>query len=460
VNDTGLFWVYFFPFLAFFFMGLRVGWMFCLAFVAIASVYLFYLSPSFPETHQYIYEIRVHFLLAVVFYTLVAAAFCFLQELSDEKLLAAKDAAESAYRVKSRFLAAASHDIRQPANALGMFVSRLSNLQHDVHIRELLNGVDASVLTLQEMLDAFFDYSKLESEAVGVNLKPISVNRLFGQLRLAFESIAIAKGLTLRIRGSNAWVQSDQILLQRVMLNLVNNAIKYTERGRVLVACRPTNSGEYVRIEVLDTGLGIAENELKMIFEEFYQIDNAQRDREKGLGLGLSMVKRSCELLEHSLNIKSQPGRGTRFSVIVPITKANVNEVVVEIEEVAALASGHANSHVLVIEDDDLSRKGMTDLLISWGYRVSSYQDAQEACASLRLDAAPNIIISDYRLPNRKNGLDAIKAIREICDSSIPSILISGDKNEELRKMLSEEGLFLLTKPVQPAKLRSLLRKI
>ncbi len=460
IKETGLYWIYVFPFVAFFLKGLRIGWKFCLAFLTVVCCYLLYLMPEIPALHQYSAEVRVNFLISLLFYTLVAATLSYLQQLNDERLLAAKESAESAYRAKSRFLAAASHDIRQPAHALGMFVGRLTSVPHDAVTSELVHGVEASVRSLQEMLDVFFDYSKLDSESVGLNLKPISIKLLFQQLSLSYDSIAFAKGLALHIRNTDLWVVSDKVLLQRVLLNLVSNAVKYTESGKVLVACRPTRSGNHVRLEVWDTGIGIAPSELDMIFEEFYQIDNSERDRSKGLGLGLSMVKRSCDLLSHRLKVNSRLGRGTQFSILVPVAQTPPVTVGSALEVTSATTGDLEDLRVMVIEDDALSRTAITGLLTSWGCQVSTFQDADSACASVGEIPAPTVIVSDYRLPGQKSGIDAIRFIREVCGSHIFSILISGDKNEDLRQIASDEGLFLLTKPLQPAKLRSLLRRL
>jgi signal transduction histidine kinase len=460
VKETGLYWVYVFPFVAFFLKGLRVGWIFCLTFLAMACVYLLILMPAIPESHQYLLDVRVHFLTSLLFYTLVAAAFSYLQDISDKRILTAKEAAESAYHAKSRFLAAASHDIRQPAHALGMFVARLSNVSHDPETRLLIEGVEASVRSLQEMLDVFFDYSKLDSESLGMSLKPVSISQMFEQLRLSFSSIASAKGLSLRIRKSDAWVLSDKVLLHRVLLNLVSNAVKYTERGKILIVCRPAASKSQVRIEVWDTGIGIADSELEMIFEEFYQIDNPERDRSKGLGLGLSMVKKSCDLLNHSLRIKSCIGRGTRFSVTVPMTPDAHYSKEVTISEFLVDDIKFKYMQVMVIEDDPLSNQAITGLLTSWGCQVSAFHDADRACESIATNPIPDIIVSDYRLPGLKSGIDAVRIIRDMCGVRIPSILISGDKNDELLKLATAQGLVLLTKPLQPAKLRSLLRRL
>jgi CheY-like chemotaxis protein len=202
------------------------------------------------------------------------------------------------------------------------------------------------------------------------------------------------------------------------------------------------------------------ENELDLIFEEFYQIDNAERDRSKGLGLGLSMVKRSCDLLNHPFQVKSHLGRGTQFSVLVPITQSTRNTPLGAGEDLSLAVGGIKDLRVMVIEDDPLSSLAITGLLNSWGCHVNTYQDADGACAGIKDIPLPNIIVSDYRLPGEKSGVDAIRAIREFCESAIPAVLVSGDKNEELRSLASAEGLVLLSKPLQPAKLRNLLRRI
>ncbi len=459
VKETGLYWVYVFPFVAFFLKGLHTGWKYCAAFLVLSALYLLIITPAIPVPHEYAMEVSIHFLASLFFYSLVAASFSYVQKLSDDHLLAAKEAAELAYLAKSRFLAAASHDIRQPAHALGMFVARLSKMPQDENARELVAGIDASVHALQEMLDAFFDYSKLDLDSVGMRLQPISVAHLFHQLRLCFENIALSKGLRLQVRPCAAWVQSDPDLLQRVLLNLVGNAIKYTDKGTVMVACRPTHTGNHVRIEVWDTGIGIAATELPLIFEEFYQIDNPERDRSKGLGLGLSMVKRSCSLLDHPLKVRSEFGRGTRFSVFVPTALGCVGTPLSDTPEIATSVDEFNDLYVMVIEDDPLSGQAITGLLRSWGCKVGLFNNATDACASMKQSGTPTFILGDYRLPNRENGIDTIEAIREKAGRQLPACLLSGDTDEALRQRASIHGLVLLTKPLQPAKLRSVLRR-
>jgi CheY-like chemotaxis protein len=202
------------------------------------------------------------------------------------------------------------------------------------------------------------------------------------------------------------------------------------------------------------------ENELDLIFEEFYQIDNAERDRSKGLGLGLSMVKRSCDLLNHPFQVKSHLGRGTQFSVLVPITQSTRNTPVGANDDLELSVGGIKDLHVMVIENDPLSSLAIAGLLSSWGCHVNVFHDADDACEGIKNIHMPSIIVSDYRLPGEKSGVDAIRAIREFCESSIPAVLVSGDKNEEFKSLASADGLVLLSKPLQPAKLRNLLRRI
>ncbi|MEK9804379.1 MAG: ATP-binding protein, partial [Curvibacter sp.] len=219
--------------------------------------------------------------------------------LATVELRAKKEEAETATRAKSRFLAAASHDLRQPIHALGMFVARLAQLPHDRETRHLIGNLEASVRAMQDLLDALLDISRLDADAVRVQLQPVPLAPLFEQLRGALMPVATDKGLRLRVRDSALWVQSDPTLLHRILLNLVSNALRYTGHGGVLVGCRRSRGGSHVWIEVWDTGVGIAPEHQQDIFREFYQIGNPERDRSKGLGLGLNIVDRTARLLGH-----------------------------------------------------------------------------------------------------------------------------------------------------------------
>jgi CheY-like chemotaxis protein len=320
--------------------------------------------------------------------------------------------------------------------------------------------VEASARALQEMLDVFFDYSHLDAQSTDVKLRPVSIDGMFEKLGLLFSNVAAEKGLRLRFRVSPTWVQSDPDLLLRILLNLVSNALQFTHRGGILVACRPTRGLTHVRIQIWDSGVGIAQQHHESIFEEFFQIENQQRDRAKGLGLGLSMVKRSCQLLNHPLTLHSSLGCGSRFTLIVPLastqTGSTFKNTLVDTPRPVALES----MHVLLIEDDALGADALKGLLESWGCRVTVASDAEMACGHLQRMPPPDFIVSDYRLPGVHSGIDAIRMLREASGLPIAACLISGDIEAEVRQRAVAAGLVLLRKPVQPAKLRSSLRHL
>jgi signal transduction histidine kinase/CheY-like chemotaxis protein len=474
VEGTGLFWVYTAPFLAFFLKGQRVGWWFSLVFMAVVALYLMWLARLVSFSYVYSTNVAIHFLLSLGFYTMVAAAFDFVRGRREAEILKAKTAAETAlqelqmaqqqthaaYAAKSRFLSAASHDLRQPAHALGLFVARLSQLPQTPTATELVKGVTSSVRALQEMLDMFFDYSRLNALAADIHVQPVSTDILFEQLRTCFASLAAQKGLRYKVRApSCAWVQSDPILLQRILLNLVSNAVRYTKSGTILVCCRPTQQQTHVRIEVWDSGIGIDASHHSRIFEEFFQIDNQARDRDKGLGLGLSMVERSCKLLHHPIQLRSTLGQGSRFVLTVPIASKPSILTSNEHDDLGAPIELN-NLHVMVIEDDVLSNVALSSLLRSWGCQVTSTVDAVHACQAVVLAQPVHFIISDLRLPGPHNGIEAINQVRALARRDISACLVSGDTDEQGRSLASAAQLVLLKKPTQPAKLRNLLRRV
>ena len=368
-----------------------------------------------------------------------------------------RDEAEQANLAKSRFLAAASHDLRQPAHALGMFMERLDQVAVDSQFRGLVTSANAAVREMQDMLDGMFDLSHLEAESTQAQIQTFPISDLFDALRNGLTSEALTKGLRLRIRPSSAWLRSDATLLRRILLNLVGNAIRYTRQGTVLVACRPTQSGTHVRLEVRDSGIGIAPEDHEKVFQEFYQVSNPQRDRRLGLGVGLSIVERCCALLSHPLSLRSSVGEGTCVSITVPLTNARPG--VFDKDALLSPAPGESgNRHVMVIEDDVMGRDALTGLLQSWGYSVVAAEGAQMAVGMLRRDQPPSLIISDLRLGGGINGIDAVQMLREAAGQQIAACVISGDTDANVRLQVQTAGLVLLSKPVRPAKLRSLLR--
>lgn len=457
VEGTGLFWVYTVPFLAFFLKGQRRGWWCSLGFLTLMAVYLVWVRAALPFAQRYSPVVILHFLLSLGFYTLVAAAFNHVRSRYETQLQLGKAQAEAAYLAKSRFLAAASHDLRQPAHALGMFVARLTQLAHPPQTQVLVAGVDASVRALQEMLDAFFDYSRLDAPSMQVQMRGLPIDGIFEQLRHSFTNMAVEKGLRLRIRPSCTWVHSDPILLHRVLLNLVSNAVQHTHQGSVLVTCRPTVAGTHARIEVWDSGVGIAPQFHDRVFEEFFQVENPERDRAKGLGLGLSIVERSCRLLKHPVSMRSDLGCGTRFSLTVPLAPAPDTGRPPRAAEVLATQE-LTHLHILLIEDDVLGSVALEGLLQSWGCRVSVADSAHQACKLLARGAPPDFIVSDYRLRGVENGIDAVRMLRARAGNDIAACVISGDTDTQVRQHTQAAGLVLLQKPVRPAKLRSILR--
>ena len=379
-------------------------------------------------------------------------------ERSNQELRESKLRAEAATIAKSRFLASASHDLRQPAHALGMFVARLSSLPKHEPNSELIRGVESSVRELQEMLDVFFDYSRLDSPTQDLQPGPVPVNAVFMQLRNLFTGTAAEKGLRLVIRPTRLWIHSDPILLQRILLNLLSNAIRYTPTGTVLLSCRSTRGGSHARIEVWDSGIGIPQDLHERIFEEFFQVGNQQRNRDQGLGLGLAMVERSCRLVRHTLSLRSNPGCGSRFTLLAPLA---IPQVTLHESREDDLPPGSELQalRVLVIEDDALSNTALKVLLESWGCQVSTFFEANAAYLYVESGKVPDFVISDYRMSGETNGIVAIQTLRKLCGSLLPACLISGDTEIDLKQQAVELGLVLLKKPVQPAKLRSLIRR-
>lgn len=380
-------------------------------------------------------------------------------DLATLELREKKEEAETATLAKSRFLAAASHDLRQPTHALGMFVARLAQLPHDEETRHLIVNLEASVRAMQDLLDALLDISRLDADAVKVNLRAFPVTELLEPLRSGLTPVAAEKGLRLRVRPSQAWVLSDPILLSRILLNLVSNALRYTRQGGVLLACRPSHGGSHLRIEVWDSGIGIAPEHQQNIFKEFFQIANPERDRSKGLGLGLNIVDRTAKLLGCPLRLKSVPGRGTCFSIEVPTALPGNPQVALAPPDITA--AGDLNGlQVLVVEDDSASAQALSGLLESWGCTVVAVQGLQGALSAVPVTFEPQVILSDYRLRNGENGMDTLHRLRTALGRQVPACLMSGDTDPALMQACRDVGLPLLHKPVRPAKLRTLLRRL
>jgi len=376
-----------------------------------------------------------------------------------QQLREKKDEAEAATLAKSRFLAAASHDLRQPTHALGLFIARMGQLPMDARMRQLMGSLDASVQSMQNLLDGLLDLSRLDTGSVQVHVRPVRMDDMFTALRDALGPVAAEKGLRLRVRPTTLWVLSDPLVLQQMVTNLAHNALRYTDHGTVLVCCRRVNQGQFVRIDVLDTGIGISAEHQAEIFREFYQVGNSGRDRALGLGLGLNIVERSAKLLGHTVTLRSHVGHGTRFSILVPLAQTP-EQSHVAMPAVRAALSNLDGLRVLVIEDDEFSRNAVQELLQSWGCLVCATATVAQAHAFLHDEPNIDLIVSDYRLGDGDNGLSAIASLRAAAGCDIPACLMSGDTDGGLMQAAKDAGLTLLHKPVRPAKLRSLLRHL
>lgn len=368
-----------------------------------------------------------------------------------------KEEAETATLAKSQFLAAASHDLRQPTHALGLFIARLRQIPLDDQVGPLVGNIAASVQSLQNLMDGLLDLSRLDAGAVQTNIKHIHVDALFDSLRVTLEPMALQKGIRLQVRPTMLCVMSDATLLQRMIMNLVHNALRYTQHGTVLLACRPAQGGACVRIEVWDSGIGISQSNQSEIFKEFYQVGSEGRDNEQGMGLGLNIVERSARLLGHRIHLRSAVGCGSRFSITVP--RAAVPKAPRPAMAVAQQQPDPTGLKLLVVENDAFSRQAMEALLIAWGCTVHAVTTRTEAMALIADQFLPDGIVCDYRLGQGDDGLNAIAQLRHALGRDVPACLISGDTDGPLMQSAKAAGLTLLHKPMRPERLMELLRQ-
>jgi len=364
---------------------------------------------------------------------------------------------ELANTYKSRFLAAASHDLRQPLHALNLFVGQLHAELDPVERGRLVGRIDAAITSMNELFNALLDMSKLDTNMLDVNLTEFPIDRLLGHIETTFGGSVREKGLRLGVVPSSAWVRSDFILLERILLNLVSNAVRYTARGGIVIGCR--RRGERLRIDIWDSGIGIPEDQQRDIFREFFQLADPKQGRQGGLGLGLAIVDRLGHLLSHPVEVWSIPGKGSRFSVFVPAV-AERGRPAEAAGTPAPIADPVAGKVIVVIDDDALVLDGMGGLLRSWGCRVVAEVSETAALARLaELGQQPDLIISDHRLADGKTGIEAIDCLHGVLGIAIPAFLISGDTTPERLRDARASGYHLLHKPVSPMTLRAMLNR-
>jgi signal transduction histidine kinase len=364
---------------------------------------------------------------------------------------------EIANRYKSHFLASASHDLRQPLHALNLFVAQLRSESDAAERNRLVARIDAAVASMNELFESLLDMSKLEAGILEPHLTDFPIERVLKRIETTFADAAQQKALRLAVVASAAWVRSDVILFERILMNLVSNAVQYTPRGGVVVGCR--RRGGRVRIDVVDSGPGIPEEQQQSIFGEYYRLAATEPDGGGGFGLGLAIVDRLGRLLGHRIELASRPGRGSRFSVYVPL--AAEQHTTAEAPVISTLPDPARGKLVLVIDDDPLVLDGMGGILRNWGCSVLAADTEDAALSTLAArERRPDLIISDYRLANGKTGIEAIERLRGMLGASIPAFLISGDTAPERLRDARENGFHLLHKPVAPMRLRAVLNQL
>ena len=370
------------------------------------------------------------------------------RELSD-----AKAEADDANLSKTRFLAAASHDILQPLNAARLYSSAL--LEKDIPSTEgqLVQNVATSLEAVEEILTTLLDISRLDAGAQKPELSDFSIEDLFSQLRIELEPSAKEKGLDLRFIHTSLAVRSDKRLLRRMMQNLISNAIKYTPQGRVVVGCR--RRGSVVSISIIDTGIGIPTSQRKAIFKEFRRLDEGTKVA-RGLGLGLSIVERISRLLKHPLKLHSDIGRGSHFSIDVPLSVKMIKKMK-DASPRGQQISIPIGLPVLVIDNDEMILEGMKLLMSGWGCMIYTAKDGATALQEFEQSATQYpLIIADYHL-DHETGLDVIQTLRDKIDPDLPAILLTADRSKLVRERTQAESIFLLHKPVKPASLRAVI---
>jgi signal transduction histidine kinase/CheY-like chemotaxis protein len=386
------------------------------------------------------------------------------EQLRDEKGVAeaARQEAEIANRAKTQFFTAASHDLRQPLHAMGLFAEALRQRTREPEVAQLVNSINESVDALEGLFSQLLDITRIDSGGVEVNPESFAVGDIFRKLRLHYEPTAFEKGLRLAFRGARHAALADPLLVERILRNLVSNAIRYTADGSVLVSARRV--GEKVRLQVWDTGPGISDEERVRVFEEFYQVPGtptaALGEHKKGLGLGLAIVKRLAELMQAPISLRSRLGHGSVFTLDLPVGKAPRPG---QREQPGKGPTGITldGRLIVIVEDEPAVREGLEVLLRGWGAEIASFESVAAtrawAEASDPKAVRPSLVIADYRLEQGATGIAAIDALRRRFGHALPAIVVTGSSMTGHDREALEHDFHLLIKPVLPNKLRAMI---
>jgi signal transduction histidine kinase len=369
-------------------------------------------------------------------------------------LLDAKHAAEQSNADKTRFLAAVSHDLIQPLNAARLFVSALTNHEIPAASRSLVHQASSALDSVEDILEALLEISQLNAGAILPSIKDLDLLALLQSLLTEFTPFAAQRGLKLEIQSENFWVRSDARFLRRILQNLISNALRYTEHGTVTVAAR--RERRRILVEVEDTGRGIARNDRRLIFKEFSRLD---RDRTtSGVGLGLAIVDRAARMLRHPLTLKSRVGVGSKFCIALPVGTRCLTSNTVDKETVGSQLAG---CRVLAIDNEVSSLSALTTLLTQWGCVVSQATDGEQAAREYSNGGAhADIIIVDYHLNHGLLGDDLLVQLQAKNAKPIRAIVVTADRDEEVRKRINRKGFYLLNKPIKAPRLMTLMQYI
>jgi signal transduction histidine kinase len=373
---------------------------------------------------------------------------------AEKALLAAKAQAEQANLGKTKFLAAASHDLSHPLNAARLFLGALCDEIATDRAHELLGRIDAALDTVDELLSALLDISKLDAGAWPVSLTNVQVGPMLERLADAYRPQAHAAGLDLRLVPTHAHVRTDRHLFERVLHNLISNAIRYTAEGRILIGCR--HRGDRAVVQVWDSGIGIPEQMREEIFREFQRLGNAPRRDFKGLGLGLAIVDRIARLLDLDVTVTSEVGRGSCFSVsLARCAQIATPEAA---ENPAPPLPGLTGKCVVVIDNDQAALDATRAVLDGWGCRFVGATSCADALMQLSATKSnPDLIMADYYLDDDLRGTDAIESLRAHYGQNLPAMVVSGDRSFDLKNALKAAGFAFLPKPASPARLRAMM---
>lgn len=382
-----------------------------------------------------------------------------IRSLIEDELRQAKFDADAANLGKTRFLAAASHDLLQPLNAARLFISALAQQKHNQETRQLVDNLDGSLKAAESLITTILDISKLDAGALEPNLSHFSIDAMFDNLSAEFTALAEEKNLSFHFVKCSQVIHSDQQLLRRILQNFLSNAIRYTQEGKILLGCR--RKGKKLQIEVWDTGVGIPEDKLNEVFEEFRRINNPKHSQVDGLGLGLAITERIALMLQHPLKVRSWPGKGTVFSVSIPL--GNKAKAVKARPEKRGWTRSKAleGIKVLVIDNEPKILEGMNALLQGWSCSVLTAISATEAKNQiLEQEFIPDIILADYHLDETRTGIMALQELGELWHHPIPAVVITADRTDAVKEEIAGTHAELLHKPIKPAALRAIISKL